>query len=254
MLALRQAHLVSKLRARVRQIERSERSRANALPFGVQALDERLPDGGLTLGALHEVAGGGLGAVHGAAAAMFVAGMLARVPGSVLWCIKSQDLFAPALAGAGLHPDRVIYVEAEDEKTILLAVEEGLRHGGLAGVVGEVRRLPMIASRRLQLAAESSGVAAWIIRRWRSPADAAEYGTPTASASRWRVTALPSTPLASPGVGRARWQVELVRCRGGEGATWELGACDAQGRLAQPADLADRSAASDGWDRRAAAG
>jgi hypothetical protein len=46
--------------------------------FGVHAIDARLPQGGLVLGALHEVAGGGgNGAVHGAAAALFAAGIMA---------------------------------------------------------------------------------------------------------------------------------------------------------------------------------
>jgi protein ImuA len=35
-------------------------------------------------------------------------------------------LFAPALAQAGLMPDRVIYVEAGDEKSVLICFEEGL--------------------------------------------------------------------------------------------------------------------------------
>ena len=69
----------------------------------------------------------------------------------------AQDLFAPALAQAGLSPARVIYVEAGDEKSVLACFEEGLRHGGLGAVVAEVARLSMTASRRLQLAAESSG-------------------------------------------------------------------------------------------------
>jgi protein ImuA len=222
------------------QIERATRAAHAVLPFGVPAVDRRLPEGGLALGALHEVAGGDLGAVHGAAAALFVAGILARVPGTVLWCLKARDLFAPALAGAGLHPDRVIYVEAGDERTVLLVMEEGLRYGGLAGVVGETTRLSMIASRRLQLAAEGSGVTALVIRRWRNAAVASEYGAPTAATSRWRIVALPSTPLPVAGVGRARWRVELVRCRGGDPASWDLEVCDAQGHLALPADLAHR--------------
>ena len=40
------------------------------------------------------------------------------------------------------------------------------RRGGLAGVVGEVSRLSLNASRRLQLCAGESGVTALIIRRW----------------------------------------------------------------------------------------
>ena len=78
----------------------------------------------------------------------------------MLWCLKSRDLFAPALASVGLHPDRVIYAETRRESEILPAVEEGLRHRGLAGVVGEVARLGLTPSRRLQLAAEETGVPA----------------------------------------------------------------------------------------------
>ena len=145
---------------------------------------------------------------------------------------------APALAQAGLPPDRVIYVEAGDEKSVLACFEEGLRHGGLGGVVAEVARLSMTASRRLQLAAESSGTIGVAIRRWRRQAEAADFRQPTASVTRWRVTALPSTPLPVPGVGRARWRLELIRCRAGESADFEVEACDGKGRLALPSDLA----------------
>lgn len=250
----RQRQAVEILRARIRQMEQGGRVRHRALPFGVALLDLHLPEGGLCLGALHEVAGGDLGAAHGAAAALFAGGILARLEGPVLWCLNYRDLFAPALAGIGLHPDRVIYVEAGDETGVLQAVEEGLRHGGLAGVVGETARLSMTASRRLQLAAETKGVPGLILRRWRSPAGCAAFGQPTAAFSRWRITALPSSPLPAAGVGRARWRVELLRCRGGEPFSWELEACDAQGRLAVPADLADRPAATADGQRRAAIG
>jgi hypothetical protein len=73
-------------------------------------------------------------------------------------------LFAPALAQAGLSSDRVIYLEAGDDKTVLACAEEGLRHGGLGAVVAEVARLSMIASRRLlvraAMPAEKSAAAA----------------------------------------------------------------------------------------------
>jgi protein ImuA len=164
--------------------------------------------------------------------------------------VTRRDLFAPALAQVGLHPDRVIYAEVGDEKTILACVEEGLRHGGLAAVVGEVAKLSMIASRRLQLAAEESGTLGIAIRRWRRATEATDFGQPTASTTRWRITALPSSPLPVPGVGRPRWLVELIRSRAGECADFELEACDEEGRLAVPAELADGSAAaSDGRER-----
>jgi protein ImuA len=238
------------LREKIRRLEAGERRLTGVLPFGVAEMDARLPGGGLALGALHEVAGGGNGALDGAAAALFTAGILARTAGPILWCVRDQDLFAPGLAAAGLSADRVIYVEARDEQTALACFEEGLRHGGLAGVVAEIGRLPMTASRRLQLAAETAGTPGIAIRRWRRAADAADFGQPTAAMTRWRVSVLPSAPLAVPGIGRPRWLVELIRCRAGENADFEVEGCDVEGRLALSAKLADRLPAP-GKQRRA---
>ncbi len=76
----------------------------------------------------------------------------------------------------GLEPDRVIYVDACDEKSVLACFEEGVRHGGVGVVVAEVARLSMTASRRLTLAAEASGSMAIAIRRWRRQSEAADFG------------------------------------------------------------------------------
>lgn len=221
------------------------------LPFGLANVDSRLPGRGLARGALHEIAGGGNGVIDGAAAALFAAGIAARTKGRVLWCVTQSDIFAPALAQAGLPPDRVIYLEAGDQASVLACMEEGLRHGGLGAVVGEVAQLSMTASRRLMLAAEGTETIGLALRRWRRQTDATDFGQPTAAATRWRISVLPSTPLPVPGVGRARWLVELIRARAGESADFELEACDEKGRLAVPAELVHRPAAADDWRRAA---
>src|SRR6201996_9564676 len=129
--------ILNELRDRIRRLEGGKAHGKPFLPFGVQDIDRVLPGGGPALGALHEVAGGGNGAVDGAAAALFAAGIAARTKGKVLWCVTRQDLFAPAIAQAGLAHNRVIYVEAGDEKELLACFEEGLReHSGLGAVVG----------------------------------------------------------------------------------------------------------------------
>lgn len=244
---------IESLRAQIERIEGRKKRARSVLPFGIAAVDSRLPGGGLALGALHEIAGGGNGAVDGAAAALFAAGIAARTIGKVLWCITRPDLFAPALAQAGLAPDRVIYLEAGDDKTVLACMEEGLRHGGLGAVVAEVARLSMTASRRLQLCSEGTGSVGIALRRWRRHTDAADFGQPTAAMTRWRVSVLPSEALPVPGIGRHRWLVELIRARAGESADFELESCDDTGRLALPADLAHRPAAAEGWRRGASA-
>ena len=250
---MRHEPAIKSLRAQIEKIEGRARRVKSVLPFGIADIDARLPGGGLTLGALHEIAGGGNGAVDGAAAALFAAGIATRTKGKVLWVITRSDLFAPALAQAGLAPDRVIYVEAGNDKTVLACVEEGLRHGGLGAVVGEVARLDMTASRRLQLCAEGSGSIGLALRRWRRQSEAVDFGQPTAAATRWRVSVMPSAALPVPGVGRHRWLLELIRVRAGESADFEVEACDGSGRLAVPAELAHRPASTAGW-RRGAAG
>ena len=124
--------------------------------------------------------------------------------------------------------------------------EEGLRHGSLAAVVADVARLSMTASRRLHLAAKTSGTTGIALRRWRRQLDASDFGQPTAAMTRWRVSVLPSSPLPAPGVGRARWLVELLRARAGDSFDLELEACDGTGHLGLPAAVAGGSAAAAG--------
>ena len=228
---------VAALRAQIDGVKSANRNALEVLPFGLDLVDARLPGGGLSLGALHEVAGGGNGAIDGAAAALFIAGIAARTKGKTLWCLTRPDLFAPAIAQAGLGHDRVVYVEAGDEKSVLSCFEEGLRHGGLGCVVAELAQLSMTASRRLQLAAEASGTMGLALRRWRRQSEASDFGQPTAASTRWRVSVLPSQPLSVPGIGRHRWLVELIRARAGESADFELEACDDKGRLGLPSNL-----------------
>lgn len=240
----RQRRIVSELRAEIERVERSGRKPRACLPFGIPALDGRLPGGGLALGTLHEACGAGPELSHTAAAALFLAGTLARLKGPVLWCLARRDLFGPALAGAGLHPDRVTFAESGDEATVLAVAEDALRQPGLAGVVLETTRFGPTSSRRLQLAAEGSGVVGLVLRRW-ARRDTPPAGS-TVSATRWRVAALPSASLGrTPGVGRPRWRLELARCRGGEAPlAWVVEACNGQGRLRLSPDLADRPAAA----------
>lgn len=247
----RTSKVIDDLRERIAHLEGSSARKANTLPFGIPDIDERLPGGGLAYATIHEVSGGGTDTVNGAAAALFAAGIAARTKGKILWCLTRPDLFFPALAQAGLHPDRVIFCETGREEEVLAACEEGLGFGGFGCVVGELVRLPMTASRRLQLAAEKGKSMGLVVRRWRRQSEAKDYGQPTASMTRWRVSVLPSEPLPVAGVGRARWLAELMRVKAGECCEFELGAPDAAGRmclLPLSADGTDQAA----WSRRRA--
>ncbi len=234
------------LRERVRRIERPAATAHGVAPFGVAAIDRALPGGGLARGALHEILGAGGDEEDGALAAAFAARIIGRLAASeggvVLWCQPRPDLYGPGLAACGLDPGRLVLVRAARDAEILWAMEEGLRAVGIAAVVGEVGTLGPVASRRLQLAAERSGVTAFVLRRWRDGAKAArERGLPNAAATRWRIAALPSVSgRGEPGFGCPRWRVELRRCRGAEPACWEVEVADAAGSLSLAAVMGDR--------------
>jgi len=96
----------------------------------------------------------------------------------------------------------VIYADTWRDANVLPVMEEGVRCPGLPGVVGELGCLSLTASRRLQLAAEAMGIVAFVLRHWRgarSQGRVKEQGS--VAATRWLVTALPSTPLTMPGPG-----------------------------------------------------
>ena len=236
------------LRAKVRAIESTGGGKArDCLPFGIESIDVRLAGGGLTVAALHEMTGATPELSDDAAATLFIAGIAARragPKGDVLWAFRRRDLFAPGLAQAGLGPDRVIYVECGRDEDVLAVMEEGLRHRGLAAVVGEISRVQMASTRRLQLAAEEGGTTALMLKRWRRSGED-PLALPSAAMTRWRIASAPSTPLPVEGIGRPRWRLTLVRQRGGEPHEWIMEASDAQGRLALPAESGDRPLAAD---------
>ncbi len=187
-----------------------------------------MPQGGLPLGTLHEV----LGPPGDAARVGFVVVVVAMIEGRVLWCCeRGQENglpYGPGLLRFGLSPDRVIFVDGQSKTDTLWAMEEALRSGTLAAVIGEGVAPDTTASRRLQLAAETGGTAAFIL-----PAK------PTQSLitpMRWRVAAVP----AADGFTRPRWRVDLERCRGAVPRSWCLDWDDVALRFSLPADLADR--------------
>ena len=233
------------LRAEVRAIESSATAGPReCLPFGIEAIDSRLAGGGVATGALHEISGGRPGMNDEAAATLFIAGIAARLEGMVLWALSRRDLFAPGLAMAGLGPDRIIYAECGNDEDVLAVMEEGLRHGGLAAVVGEIGRVMMASTRRLQLAAEEGGTTALMLKRWRRNGED-PLAFPSAAMTRWRILSVPSGPLDVSGVGRPRWRLDLVRQRGGEAFELIVEGSDAEGRLALPAAPAHRPVETD---------
>ena len=249
------AAVIAQLRAALGAIEGDGLRRRECLPFGVEALDARLADGGLRLDALHEVAAATAHPGDDASATLFMAGIAARAWGPVLWVVRRRDLFAPGLYQAGLAPHRVLYAEAADDAELLALMEEGLRHRCLGAVIGEAKRAATASTRRLQLAAEGGKTIALLLKRHaRAPnkEGADPFAVPSAAVTRWRVASAPSSPLPTAGIGRARWALSCVRQRGGDSFDTLVEASDETGRLALPAALGDRARGKSGPSRAAA--
>ncbi len=174
----------------------------------------------------------------------FVLSQLSRSAAPVLWVqdrLSAKETGVPYLPGVG-RPFVMVHLSRPDE--VLVAMEEGLRSGGLAAVVGEVWGAPscldFTATRRLVLRAETMGQACWLIRRGAAP-------DLSAARNRWRVASLPSAlhaddPLAP---GDARWQVDLFRSRFTDPGIWVARYDGAADRVDFTAAVPDRVLAED---------
>jgi len=236
--------LLAGLRARIRRIERRGPAAHAVLPLAVTVVDAALPGGGLARGAVHEAVG--------AAADGFAAMLAGRLDGGVLWCVPASSrtvLHGPGLAAFGFDTDALVIVRCGSWRDMLWAMEEGLRTPELVMVIGEpARPISLTASRRLQLAAEASGVTGLILR----PGGEGGALAPSAAFSRWRVEPAPVVEPdgALPPV--IRWRLELLRCRGSlaAGRCWIVEWRDAADSLALVPEPADRPPAAAGERRR----
>jgi protein ImuA len=139
--------------------------------------------------------------------------------GGISFWVGERKIFPPALKAEGIQPDRIFFVDVNKEKDVIWTIDEALKCTALTAVIGQVHALDFTASRRLQLAAEQSGVTCFLFRRHKQR----EKINPTASVSRWRITHLPSVPIDTlPGIGLPQWKIELLRIRNGRTGTWNL--------------------------------
>ena len=230
---------------------------ARALPFGLADLDAHLPQGGLTVGALHEVAPH----QHGDTPATF--GFLAALMARFAPSSRPVLLIAPAhvfaehgrphghgLQHLGLDPARLILVETRNEKQALWAMEEALRSAVPAAVGGVVARLDLKASQRLQLTAGEAGLPLLLLRpaaahvpaKWspvRRQGHAPINEDASAAATRWRIGAAEAARDRFGLVTHTRWNVRLERCRNGRPGDWLVEFDHAAYRFSLAAALAD---------------
>ncbi len=214
---------LSTLRERIERIETHSAVAPNRIALGHREADTAL-QGGLAKGALHEVfAEGGR---HGASATGFITGLTARVSARrpLVWVrqdfceLESGMLSMHGLAELGLDPRCVVTVRAFDVESALRSAADALACDALGAVVlevwGEARQLDLVASRKLTLAAQASGVTALLLRLAAQPA-------PSSAESRWIVRAAHSPPATQWSEwGAPRFDAKLVRNRHGPTGRW----------------------------------
>ena len=121
----------------------------------------------------------------------------------------------------GLPMQNLIHVETRDARDALWAMEEGLRCAGLSAVIGEIwgdpKALDFTATRRLAVASERSGVAAFLIRL-------GGHANLSGARMRWRIASAPSlaNDLDPKAPGLPVWDAELFRARGMPPGRWDI--------------------------------
>ncbi|QLC26512.1 hypothetical protein HFP57_16705 [Parasphingopyxis algicola] len=226
------AQILSALRARLADhgAGGGQEGASGIMALGHAPLDAYL-DGGLRRGQLHEIFAED--AEDGGAAAGFAAmlGILAQNGegggGKPLLWLRTEEaqwrggrFHAAGLAELGGDPAALILATVPDTLALLRAVADALRCAGLGAVVAECwgnpHLLDLMASRRLTLAAERSGVTALMLRPGGAPA-------PSTADTRWSVRAAPSRPLPANAPGTPAFDLTLLRRRAGPaGQSWRL--------------------------------
>ena len=214
---------LASLRGRIERIEApSEAHAANKIALGHAGADAALR-GGLAAASMHEVFAEGH---QSAAATGFIAGLAGRVTARrpLVWVrqdfseIESGALSMSGLAELGLDPRALVTVRAADVDAALRTTADGLACDALGAVVlevwGEARQLDLVASRKLTLAAQASGVTALLLRLAAAP-------QPSTAETRWIVSAAHSPPAAPwHAWGAPVFDAELVRNRHGPVGRW----------------------------------
>ena len=133
--------------------------------------------------------------------------------------IESGALSMSGLAELGLDPRLLVTVRAPDVESALRTAADALACDALGAVVlevwGEARQFDLVASRKLTLAAQASGVTGLLLRVAAEP-------QPSTAETRWIVRAAHSPPAARAwsAWGAPVFDTQLVRNRHGPVGRW----------------------------------
>jgi protein ImuA len=183
------------------------------IPTGFRALDACLPGGGWPLATLIEllVPAAGIGEIRLLLPALRSLVSAAGVePRWVAWLAPPHLPYAPALADAGLDPAHMLVIRPRAGVDRLWAMEQALRSGACAAVLGWAGTAHDAALRRLKLAAEEGATPAFLLRSPAHRDDCSPAALRLALAARGY--GLDVEILKSRGGGRARIERLQIHC------------------------------------------
>ncbi len=202
--------VVEKLRQQIDCLEETQSRFSRTIPVA-DAIDDWLPYGGLPAGCVHEVKGNNL-----ASAIAFSAVPSSRLVadrGYILYVAPDRFLYPLGLLPYGVKLDRLLHISVRRSRDLAWAVMEALRCPQVSSVIAVLGGLDLTDSRRLQLAAETSGATGFLL--------GSAGSAPISSAmTRWKISSIVSK--SGQRFDQPLWGVDLLYCRGGRPGRWIL--------------------------------
>src|SRR5689334_9649040 len=128
-------HIIQKLQQDILSLQGFKPlAETSKLVTGLGKLEAAFPQGIFPIGTVQEFVYADNEAA--AATAGFASGLLSSLmrnsKGACVWISGTRNIFPPALKTFGVEPDRIIFIDLQNEKELCWVMEEALKCNGLA--------------------------------------------------------------------------------------------------------------------------
>ena len=170
---LSKTQTIQDLRRRLLRLQQTQHS-APVVETGLPGLDHRLPHQGISAGSVLEF----VSSAEGASACVVALHCIRRLlqnPGALAVIDTAEPFYPAAFVSAGISIDRMLILRpvpdcdhglrtGQTRSKVLWVLEQTVRCPGVRAVLCRLDRASTTVFRRLQLAAESSGVSVFLLR------------------------------------------------------------------------------------------
>jgi len=194
---------LEKLRERLACLEETQRRFSRMIPI-TEAV-------GLPAGCIHEVKGDSLASALAFSA--ILSARIAEVQGNIVYISPDRSLHPLGLLPYGIRLNQLLLVSVRRSQNLAWAAMEALRCPQVSAVMTVLSGVDLTDSRRLQLAAESSGATGFLLGH----ATSAPIFAPI---TRWKI----SSRVGKLGqrFDEPAWALDLLYCRGGRPGSWAV--------------------------------